>query len=94
MKAGGMTPANRRALADKAQKMVSGVPVTQPDGTKGVLRYSYKEVVAWLIAAGASPKQADQIARGAGAVAPIRGTAGGSVNVGRGGGGSTAGGTF
>ena len=93
LKAGGMTPANRRALADKAQKMVSGVPVTQPDGTKGVLRYSYKEVVAWLVAAGATPAQAKQIAIGAGATPPL-GNASGSVNVGRGGGGSTAGGSF
>jgi len=93
LKAGGMTPANRRALADKAQKMVSGVPVTQPDGTKGVLRYSYKEVVAWLVAAGATPAQAKQIAIGAGATPPL-GNASGSVNAGRGGGGSTAGGSF
>ena len=93
LKAGGMTPANRRALADKAQKMVSGVPVTQPDGTKGVLRYSYKEVVKWLVAAGATPAQAKQIAIGAGATPPL-GNASGSVNAGRGGGGSTAGGSF
>lgn len=94
LKSAGMTPATRRTLADKALKMIAGVPVTQPDGTKGVLRYSYKEVVAWLMAAGASRKQADQIARGAGAVPPITGSASGSVNAGRGGGGSTAGGSF
>lgn len=93
LKAAGMTPATRRTLADKALKMVSGVPVTQPDGTKGVIRYSYAEVVKWLVAAGATPAQAKQIAIGAGATPPL-GNASGSVNAGRGGGGSTAGGGF
>lgn len=96
LKAGGMTPATQRTLADKALKMVSGVPVTQPDGTKGVLQYSYKEVVAWLVAAGATPEQAKKIAVGAGATPPSRlqtGSAGGSVNAGPGGGGA-GGGSF
>lgn len=94
LKAAGMTPATRRTLAEKARKMVEGVPSTRPDGTKGVLVYGWDEVVKWLMAAGASRKQAEAIARGSGATPPMRGSASGSVNVGPGGSGGTAGGSF
>lgn len=93
LKAKGFTPETRRMLSDSALKMVRGVSVTQPDGTKGILKYSYKEVYDWLVSAGAPPKAARQIAIGAGATPPL-GNASGSVNAGRGGGGSTAGGGF
>jgi hypothetical protein len=86
LKAGGLTQSTRRQLADKAQKMVAGVPVTNSDGKKGVLRYSYKEVYDWLVAAGAPPAEARKIAAGAGATPSLRdgGTARGSTNAGSG----------
>ena len=79
-------------LSDSALKMVRGVSVTQPDGTKGILKYSYKEVYDWLVSAGAPPKAARQIAIGAGATPPL-GNASGSANV-RSGSGGTGGGSF
>lgn len=96
LKAGGLTQSTRRQLADKAQKMVAGVPVTNSDGKKGVLRYSYKEVYDWLVAAGAPPAEARKIAKGAGATPSLRdgGSASGSTNAGNGGGGSSGGGGF
>ena len=82
LKAAKFTPETRRMLAEKAQTMVRGVPSTRPDGTKGVLKYSFREVVQWLVAAGAPRAQAEAIARGAGATNRLFDGAAGSANVG------------
>jgi hypothetical protein len=95
LKSAGFTPETRRTLASSALKMVQGVPITNPDGKKGVLKYNYQEVYDWLVAAGAPPAQAKQIAIGAGVRPPSAlqsGSAGGSVNAGRSTGGAGGGG--
>ena len=76
IKAKGWTPESQRLLAEKAEKMTKGIPITRMvDGkaTKDVYVYDWHEIVKYLISAGAPVAWANRTATRLNAYRPVEG---------------------